>query len=204
MGRYRINIAVLEPSTVLYEGLSTILLKASRRYYFFRFADLEELTNMYKLTPFDIVVANPSMIQNKQKAFMRLKKKMPKVYWMALVYSFYDNDLLSLFDTKISITDDPEIMLNCFERACISHKCGEEADKNKLLSEREIEILIALAKGLSNKEIADQMHISVYTVMTHRKNIIEKTGLRSLSALTMYALSKKWISFDMDNNNPLS
>jgi hypothetical protein len=80
MDRCHINIAVLEPSTVLYEGLSTLLLKTHHHYYFYRFADLEELAAMYDGTPFDIVVANPCMVQNKQKAFVRLKKKLPKVF----------------------------------------------------------------------------------------------------------------------------
>ncbi len=196
MDKCRVNIAILEPSTVLYEGLSTILLKTHHHYYFFRFADLEELAVMYKLTPFDIVVANPCMLQNKQKAFVRLKKKMPQVYWIALVYSFYDDELLSLFDNKFSITEDPKVMLNCFERACDSCKCNEKPGKKKLLSERETEVLIALTKGLANKEIAEMMNISIHTVMTHRKDIVEKTGLHSLPALTMYAISKKLIAFE--------
>lgn len=200
MDKCHINIAVLEPSTLLYEGLSTMLLKTHHHYYFYRFADLEELSSMCEGTNFDIIVVNPSMVQNKQKAFIRIKRKMPKVFWMALLYSYYDNELLNLFDTILSVTDAPENMLACFEKACISCRCAVEKGKNKLLSDREIEVLVALTKGLTNKEIADLMNISVHTVMTHRKNIIEKTGLHSLPALTMYALSKKLIAFESGND----
>ena len=68
-------------------------------------------------------------------------------------------------------------------------------DKNEL-SEREKEILISLAKGKINKEIADLHHISVHTVITHRKNIIRKTGIKSVSGLTVYAILNNLIDIN--------
>lgn len=55
------------------------------------------------------------------------------------------------------------------------------------LSEREGEVLVLVAKGLSSKEIADKLNISIHTVNTHRKNITGKTGIKSVAALTVYA-----------------
>ena len=56
------------------------------------------------------------------------------------------------------------------------------------LTQREKEILVSVAKGLLNKEIADQYNISIYTVITHRKNITRKTGIKTVAGLTVYAL----------------
>jgi len=56
------------------------------------------------------------------------------------------------------------------------------------LSEREKEILVSVAKGLINKEIADKHNISVNTVISHRKNISRKTGIRTVAGLTVYAI----------------
>ncbi|MFA5497079.1 MAG: helix-turn-helix transcriptional regulator [Bacteroidales bacterium] len=56
------------------------------------------------------------------------------------------------------------------------------------LSKREKEVLTEIAKGYTNKEIADRLFISVHTVMTHRKNIMHKLKIHSLSGLTIYAL----------------
>lgn len=56
------------------------------------------------------------------------------------------------------------------------------------LSPREQEVLKLVAKGLLNKEIADQLCISMTTVISHRKNITEKLGIKSVSALTIYAV----------------
>lgn len=57
-----------------------------------------------------------------------------------------------------------------------------------ILSEREACVLRLLAKGLTNKEIAASMGIGVTTVITHRKNITDKLGIKSLPALTIYAV----------------
>jgi DNA-binding CsgD family transcriptional regulator len=57
-----------------------------------------------------------------------------------------------------------------------------------VLSEREIDILREVASGFSNKKIADNLHISINTVITHRKNITEKLGIKTIAGLTVYAL----------------
>ena len=56
------------------------------------------------------------------------------------------------------------------------------------LSDREIAILKKVALGYTNKEISDQLHISPHTVITHRKNITAKLGIKTISGLTVYAL----------------
>lgn len=65
------------------------------------------------------------------------------------------------------------------------------ADERDVLSVREREILVLLAQGLSNKEIADRLFLSVYTVMTHRRNICQKLNIHSVSGLTIYAIANK-------------
>ena len=49
-------------------------------------------------------------------------------------------------------------------------------------------VLVLVAKGMANKEIADRLNISIHTVMSHRKNIAHKTGIKSVAGLTVYAL----------------
>lgn len=56
------------------------------------------------------------------------------------------------------------------------------------LSEREKEVLAALARGMSNKEAADMLHISTHTVISHRKNVMRKTGFKTAQGLTFFAL----------------
>ena len=61
------------------------------------------------------------------------------------------------------------------------------------LSDRENEVLLLVAQGLSSKQIAEKLNISLHTVNTHRKNITRKTGIRSVAALTVYASLHKLI-----------
>lgn len=62
------------------------------------------------------------------------------------------------------------------------------------LSQREIEVLCLVAKGMTNKEIADRLCISINTVLSHRKNITAKLGIRSVSGLSVYAMMNGYIS----------
>lgn len=61
-------------------------------------------------------------------------------------------------------------------------------DDNIHLTKRETEVLKLIVKGCINKEIADMLNISLNTVLTHRKNIISKTGVKTVSGLTFYCL----------------
>ncbi len=76
--------------------------------------------------------------------------------------------------------------------------------ENAELSEREKDILIALAQGLINKEIADRLCISTHTVISHRKNIVRKTGIKTVSGLTLYALFNNFVSKDELLNIPIN
>lgn len=84
---------------------------------------------------------------------------------------------------------------------------GEPADANRPagaqqvggghdLSAREIEVLVLITRGLINKEIADKLNISLTTVISHRKNIVEKLGIRSVSGLTVYAVMHGYVEAD--------
>lgn len=68
------------------------------------------------------------------------------------------------------------------------HMQLEENNSNDPLSEREKEILVAICRGLSNQEIADELFISKRTVDKHRANILEKTGCKNTAALVVYAI----------------
>ncbi len=64
---------------------------------------------------------------------------------------------------------------------------------SEVLSPREIEVTKLLVEGLINKEIAARLSISLTTVITHRKNIFEKLGIKSLAGLTIYAVMKGYL-----------
>lgn len=65
---------------------------------------------------------------------------------------------------------------------------SENADVQEELTQREIDVLRGVARGLLNKEIADELHISINTVLSHRKNIVAKLGIKTVSGLSLYAV----------------
>lgn len=71
-----------------------------------------------------------------------------------------------------------------------------QSNKEKQLSDREIEVLSLVAQGKINKEIADQLCIGLTTVITHRKNIQEKLGIKTVSALTIYAVTHGYVDIN--------
>lgn len=70
----------------------------------------------------------------------------------------------------------------------IFRKNGEKSKKNTDLSTREKTILTLVAKGKTNQEIADELYISTHTVISHRKNITRKLGIKTVAGLAVYAV----------------
>jgi regulator of cell morphogenesis and NO signaling len=82
----------------------------------------------------------------------------------------------------------------------VSGDTNETDDKKttveETLSDREKEIVRCVVCGLTNKEVADKLYISVNTVLTHRKNISRKLNIHSVSGLTIYAIVNKLVSLN--------
>ena len=76
---------------------------------------------------------------------------------------------------------------------------GASGGNEEQLSEREKEIVACVAKGLANKEIADQLCLSVNTVTTHRRNIARKLQIHSPAGITIYAIVNKLVTLNEVN-----
>jgi DNA-binding CsgD family transcriptional regulator len=108
-----------------------------------------------------------------------------KIPVIALLYQYFDRDVCNMFPVTIYITDTEDVILNKLRS---KQKKEQDATSGEKLTDREKSVLKLLLKGMSNKEVADKLVISPHTVITHRKNIVEKTGIRSLSGLAIYAI----------------
>ncbi len=196
MNKKLINIAVLEPSQIIFEGLSNLFLKSGQYYKVFRTDNLNEIEKLSGNEKLDAVIINPSQIQNKDKEFISLKKNSQGTCWIALVYTFFNQQMLGLFDKIIHITDAPETIIGLINKLNDTNNLQIPANEHEQLSDRETEVLKLIVSGLSNKEIADRLFISVHTVVSHRKNISQKTGIKSQAGLTIYAISNKIIQIE--------
>jgi DNA-binding NarL/FixJ family response regulator len=90
----------------------------------------------------------------------------------------------------------PAIAGRLLSRAARSPARGASSHSSGLLTERELEVLRLAARGLSNKEIASQLVLSVPTVKAHLVNIFNKMGVGSRTEAVLQALSQGWVHMD--------
>lgn len=121
-------------------------------------------------------------------------------------FNKYSTSLDNEYSYTIKITTDSDIdPLTTINAICneselikqlshiIKHIIPQKSKPTKL-STREIDVLRLIAKGYKNKEISEYLSISINTVLTHRKNIISKLGIKSISGLSIYAIMNEYIS----------
>ena len=106
-----------------------------------------------------------------------------------------DDEQKKQYDALIGLNDDPVLIVRKLRESLDSRQDNSETEEYDL-SAREKEILVCVAKGMLNKEIADACNLSIHTVITHRKNITRKTGIKTVAGLTVYALLNNLIDIN--------
>lgn len=191
----RCKILIIEPSVIIREGIAAILhqMKDSIE---LSFADtLEEALKFGQSDLFKIVIINPVTLNNSKKNLNNLLTLYHKTNVVGLISNHYDRTLYDNFADNIFITDRYETITQIISKRFKTTPAGNN-DIDNTLSEREVDVLKLLATGKSNKEIAEQLFISIHTVISHRKNISNKIGVKSTAALVIYAVANGLIDVD--------
>lgn len=197
MSKKIINIIIVETSHIIYEGIFAVLTKTGQPFNIHLTDNLVELQQINIRIKADIILINPVLIQNQIKNFHSLKKEFENTLCIGIVYTFFDQQILSSFDDIIYINDSPDKIIALIQNLLIANQQPDnQTIQQETLSDREIDVLKLLVEGNANKEIADKLNISTNTVITHRKNISQKTGIKSVAGLTIYAVVNKIISID--------
>ena len=174
------HIIIAEPSKILLNGLSKLFGSFGLRYHITISENLESIYQIHLKKRCDVVIINPLLVQNNSRLFAATKARCGNVIWIALIYAHYEKLLLSMFDDNITIFDEPSEIDEKISGLINSENSNNNGLLPDILSQRETDVLIQLASGMSNKEIANKLHISINTVMTHRKNISQKTGIKRI------------------------
>lgn len=191
-----LHIAIMENSKIIFEGLQAIICHSSLDCCVNRVETLEKLTEMIEHTPIDILIANPMQFVNREKEIKKLRRAYPTLAIAGIDFGIINHQPM-LTDLSFTLYDSPEHILHSLMKLQEKSRSTEqEKEEDDNLTPREIEVLTGLVNGMINKEIAQQLHISIHTVVRHRKNITLKTGIRSQSGLTIYAISKKIVSIE--------
>ena len=102
-----------------------------------------------------------------------------------------DSSIDDVFSAIEAVSNNEEFICNEVMQA-LSGAMRRNSDADTL-SEREVDVLLGICRGLSTQEIADKLFLSKRTVDTHRANILEKTGSKNTASLVVYAIKNNLI-----------
>ena len=197
MSKKTANIIIVETSGIIYEGLFGILTNTGQSFTIHPADSLSELEKLNLKSKADVILINPLLIQNQLKHFLSLKRELKETHWVGIAYSLIDPQISSELDDVVNINDSPEKIMSTIHRQLLSEQfAGSRIQQQEVLTDRETDVLKLLVSGNANKEIADRLNISTHTVISHRKNISQKTGIKSVSGLTIYAVVNNLIKLD--------
>lgn len=183
------KIIIVEPSPMLSAGLAQYFDDIKQVSIVSQLDSLDRLEEKLVSYNPDILIINPLLIAfGTNEHFLKICRDFSNVIPIALVSSYVDANILKQFKEVIELNDSKQKVISKIFNLLSDNKLSQDKPESVELSNRETDVLIALVKGLTNKEISDKLFISVHTVITHRKNIIRKTGIKSVSGLTVYAL----------------
>ncbi len=189
-------IALVSVSVIIGEGLQAILNKTKSNIKIFFFNDSQELENYANKSVLNLIIINSDISEDDIKAIQKIN--IPNLKIIGLISNSPNRMFYSLIDNKIYLNDSPSKIIEIIE-TCLSNsnKSKEKFSKNNL-SKRETEILKLLVIGKSNKEIANILYVSIHTVISHRKNITSKLGIKSTAAMAIFAVANNLIDINED------
>ena len=192
----RPKIAIIDPNTLSALGLKAILQNVMPIMTVDIFGSLSELQANEPESYFHYFTAMSVVVEN-MAFFTEHKRKT-----IVLTLSLDTMSQLSDFKCLCVNVPEPELVRSLLMLEQHAHGKGEHLPpmpailSQKILSDREIEVMSLIVQGYINKEIADKLNIGLATVITHRKNIMDKLGMKSVSALTIYAVMHGYVDIN--------
>lgn len=191
------KIAIIDPNTLAAMGLRQLLQSAMPFIEVDTFGGKDGMTAFGSVSYMHYFVSVDVFWENKTY-FSQLRRQV-----IILTHTESQQELLPGFHLiNVNVSED-ELTRQILKLQQHGHKDGRNLPDSskatmlkKMLSDREAEVMVLIVKGYINKEIADRLNIGLATVITHRKNIMSKLGLRSVSALTIYAVMHGYIDID--------
>lgn len=192
----RPKIAIIDPNTLSVLGLKSILQTVMPIMTVDTFGSFTELEANHPEQYFHYFVSMNVVLENKP-FFLAQRKKT-----IVLTLSLDTMSQLSEFHSLCINVPESELVRSLLMLEQHAHGHGQNLPpmpkvlQQKILSDREIEVMSLIVQGFINKEIADKLNIGLSTVITHRKNIMDKLGLKSVSALTIYAVTHGYVDIN--------
>lgn len=192
----RPKIAIIDSNTLSLLGLKQLLLNVLPIMTIDTYGSFAELESNDPEQYFHYFVSMNIVISNRT-FFSEHRRKT-----IVLTLSLNDTSQLSEFHSLCINQPEQQLVRSLLMLEQHAHAEGRNLPsmprvlQQKILSDREIEVMALIVQGYINKEIADQLNISLSTVITHRKNIMDKLGMKSVSALTIYAVMHGYVDIN--------
>lgn len=187
------RIAIMEPSALIAEGLRSVLSKYTNGFRRFDGNDSEMLKSEILAYRPTLLLINENYLGIDTPDFIGAITEKINAVPIGISYGPRING--DFFKDSINIFDAPDKIVNAL---CTAAE-RQQGKENTELSEREKDIIKFVVQGMTNKEIADKLHLSIHTIHTHRKNIANKLNIRSSAGLTIYAILNNIINIDDAN-----
>lgn len=192
----RPRIAVVDPNTLAAIGLKSVLQQVMPIMTVETYGSFAELEGNRPDSFVHFFVAL-SIVLERRSFFETHRRKT-----IVLTLSFDNATQLAGFHSLCINQPEQQLVRELLRLEQHAHANGRnmptipEVLNSKVLTDREIEVMSLIVQGLINKEIADKLCIGLSTVVTHRKNIMDKLGMKSVSALTIYAVMHGYVDIN--------
>lgn len=192
----RPKIAIVDTNTLASIGLKQILQNVMPIMTVDTFGSFAELQSANAEIYFHYFTAMSIVLEHKDFFVARRRKT------IVLTLSLDTMSQLSDFHCLCVNVTEQQLIRSLLTLQQGAHGKGEHLPpmpdiiSRKILSDREIEVMSLIVQGYINKEIAQQLNIGLATVITHRKNIMDKLGFKSVSALTIYAVMHGYVDIN--------
>jgi len=187
-------VIISTPFYIVKRGISAIIKDIEEVELIF-IDDIKELNQYLELNRVAAVIIDLSLLKNKQDTSLFFQLKDMTTY--ISINSDADKQYLThtkKFDYIINSKGSKDKIFSVLEKTLKSKSKNNEA--SSILSERETEVLKLVALGYTNQQIAEKLYISKHTVISHRKNLTSKLGIKTVSGLTVYAVLNNLIPKD--------
>ncbi len=187
------KIFIIHSSEIICQGLNSII-KNHFDINAIVLSSIEDLKNYYEIDSARMIIfVDTKLNLNNLSHSVKVLQKSSLVKIINIVSSENNTESDIKTDSCISLNSPITSIYDLIDRCLFPKGYVSQNKKSTLLTDRETDVLKLVAFGKTNKEIASELFISIHTVISHRKNITEKLGIKSISGLTVYAILNKLI-----------
>jgi len=183
-------------SYVLRSGMVSILNRIQGVRVLKEFGAGDPFPNYLQSHPVDYIIMSQSEFDRSHELFISKPELLEKIILLQSSHTQHNAH------ASILLMEDKESIIQKIQNLLAHHKQSDSENHFMKLSPRETTIVRHISMGLTNRQIAEKLFLSAHTVMTHRKNISAKLGIKSVSGLTVYAIVNNIITIEEVSSLP--